>query len=202
MGIGKTWTIEEIEYLQENLGNVSINYISQKLNRTPSAIINKATRTGMGGPIIKTDYLLPNIAGKMIGKDLKTIMYWVEHKELPIVRKNIRGKKNRILIKYDTFINFLKNNQRLWDSKRVEPYALGYEPKWLLRKRELDKKTPRNSQQKWTKFDEIEAVRMREEGAAIQLIANKLNRSYASVKRKLYDIRMEDKRYGETSTKR
>lgn len=129
-------------------------------------------------------------------------MYWVEHKELPIVRKNIRGKKNRILIKYDTFINFLKNNQRLWDSKKVEPYALGYEPKWLLRKRESDKKIPRNSQQKWNKFDEIEAVKMREEGAPIQLIADKLNRSYASVKRKLYDIRMEDKRNGKTSTER
>lgn len=194
--MSKRWTNEEIEYIQENLGNVSIEYISRKLNRTAGAIINKATRLGIGGPTVKTDYLLPNIAGKMIGKDLRIIMYWIEHKKLPIIRKNIRGKKNRILIKYDIFINFLKNNQNLWDSKKVEPYALGYEPKWLIEKREIDKKNPRNSQQKWNKFDEIEAARMKKEGNQIQAIADKLNRSYASVKRKLYDIRMEEKKSG------
>lgn len=192
MGIGRTWTPEEIEYLQENLGNVSMNYLTSKLNRTQNAIIVKAIKLGIGGATIKTDYLLPNIAGKMIGKDIKTIMYWIKYKDLAFTRKNIRGNKKRVLIEYDTFIKFLKDNQNLWDSRKVEHYALGYEPKWLIEKRKIDRQKPRNSQQKWTKFDEMEAVRMKNEGNPIQIIANKLNRSYASVKRKLYDIRMKE----------
>ena len=167
-----------------------MNYLASKLNRTQNAIIVKATKLGIEGATIKTDYLLPNIAGKMIGKDIKTIMYWIKYKNLAFTRKNIRGNKKRVLIEYDTFIKFLKDNQNLWDSRKVEPYALGYEPKWLIEKRNIDRQKPRNSQQKWTKFDEMEAVRMRKEGNPIQIIANKLNRSYASVKRKLYDIRI------------
>lgn len=190
MGIGRTWTPEEIEYLQENLGNVSMNYLVSKLNRTQNSIIIKATKLGIGGATIKTDYLLPNIAGKMIGKDIKTIMYWIKYKDLAFTKKNIRGNKKRVLIEYDTFIKFLKDNQDLWDSRKVEPYALGYEPEWLIEKRKLDRQKPKKSQQKWTKFDEMEAVRMKNEGNPIQTIANKLNRSYASVRRKLYDIRM------------
>lgn len=193
MGIGRTWTSEEIEYLQENLGNVSMNYIALKLNRTPNAIVNKATRIGIGGATIKTDYLLPNIAAKMIGVDFKNIVYWIQCKNLKITRKAIRGKKKRILIEYDTFINFLKDNPNLWDSRKVEPYALGFEPKWLLEKREIDRKRPKNSQKKWSRFDEIEAERMKKEGEPLQKIADKLNRSYASVKRKLSDIRMSER---------
>lgn len=189
MGIGKTWTDREIEYLQENLGNVSIKYISKMLNRTEEAIIVKATRLGISGPTIKTDYLLPNIAAKMIGTDFNNITYWINNKDLPVIKKAIRGKKKRILIEYDTFIKFLRDNQNLWDSRKVEPYALGFESKWLIEKRTIDRQKPRNSQQRWTRFDEIEAVRMRNEGKSIQIIADKLNRSYASVKIKLYDIR-------------
>lgn len=197
MGCGRNWTPEEIEYLQENLGNVSMSYLVSKLNRTSNAIIVKATRLGLGGATIKTDYLLPNIAGKMIGKDLKTIKYWIRHKNLSFIEKNIGGNKKRILIEYDVFIKFLKNNPNLWDSRKVEPYALGQEPEWLLKKREEDRKKPRNSQQKWNRFDEIEAERMKKEGAPIQIIADKLNRSYASVKRKLYDIRMQKEKIKE-----
>ena len=51
--MGKKWKKEEIEYLQENLGNLSINYISKILNRSQDAIIVKAARLGIGGPTKK-----------------------------------------------------------------------------------------------------------------------------------------------------
>lgn len=187
--MSKRWTQKEIEYLQENLGNKNIKYIAKELNRTETAILVKATKMQIGGPTIKTDYLLPNIAAKMINVDFKTIIYWIEHKELKYIEKKIRGKKPRILIEYETFIKFLQDNPKLWDSRKVEPYSLGFETEWLINKRETDRKKPRNSQKKWTKFDEIEAKRMKKEGKPIQEIADKLNRSYPSVKRKLYDLR-------------
>ena len=188
--MSKRWTNEEIEYIRENLGNVSMSYISQKLNRTPNAIIIKATRLKIGGPTIKTEYLLPNIAAQMVGVDFASIIYWIKYKDLKIERKSIRGKK-RTLINYEDFIDFLKNNQKLWDSRKVEPYALGCEPKWLLEKRLIDRKRPKNSQNKWSKFDEIKVEKMKNEGRPIQEIADEVNRSNASVKRKLYDLRKE-----------
>ncbi len=34
---------------------------------------------------------------------------------------------------------FLKNNQEIFDSRRIEPYGLGCEPEWLHQKRLRDR---------------------------------------------------------------
>lgn len=185
----KRWTDKEIEYLQDKAGNVSMRYLSETLNRTPGAIINKLTKSGIGCPTVTTDYLLVNIAAKMIGIDYKRIKYWIKYKGLKIEQKAIRGKNKRILIDYNTFIEFLKNNQKLWDSRKVDFYSLGCEPKWLEEKRKLDRLLPRNKEKKWTIHEDVEAEGMKAKGYKIQEIANRLNRTYASVKRRLYDIR-------------
>lgn len=48
-------------------------------------------------------------------------------------------------IDFKDFIAFLKKNQSLWDSQRVELYSLGYEYEWLKKKRFEDRR------EKWKK---------------------------------------------------
>lgn len=52
----RTWKPEELEYLQERWGEVSIPTIAEKLNRTTNAIKIKACRLGLG-PVLATLYV-------------------------------------------------------------------------------------------------------------------------------------------------
>ena len=46
--MNRTWTKEEIEYLKEKWGNVSIPIQSKKLNRSVNAVKLKAVRLNLG----------------------------------------------------------------------------------------------------------------------------------------------------------
>lgn len=44
----KRWTYEEIKYLLDNYGNVSVRHIAKKLNRSVNAILVKKNRLKIG----------------------------------------------------------------------------------------------------------------------------------------------------------
>ena len=48
MGRGKTWSADELNYLRENWGNMSLHTIAQKLGRSDNAVKLKVVRSGMG----------------------------------------------------------------------------------------------------------------------------------------------------------
>ena len=56
----RTWSSEELSYLEEHWGIVSIVSIAKKLNRTENAIIVKAQRLGLGPALQSGDYITFN----------------------------------------------------------------------------------------------------------------------------------------------
>lgn len=137
---GRNWSESDLEYLRENYGNKSMSILKTKLKRTRDAIKIKATRIGLGGA--KTNgcvYINPNQMAKILKID--------RHKTLDWVKSGLMKSKFMELIRYQKihcvrftdFIEFLKNNQDLWDASRVDEYDLGYEYDWLINKREADK---------------------------------------------------------------
>ena len=48
MGIGRSWSAEEIAYLEEKWGVTSIPAIAKKLNRSINSIKCKAKKIGLG----------------------------------------------------------------------------------------------------------------------------------------------------------
>ena len=54
---GRKWTDEEKDYLCEHRGIFSITAIAEKLNRTPSAVVNESTALGIGGFTANCEYM-------------------------------------------------------------------------------------------------------------------------------------------------
>ena len=67
---GRVWKDNEVEYLQENWGCMGYKQLAKKLNRTPSAIINKSTKLGLNGITSVSDYLVLNQISKIIKNQL------------------------------------------------------------------------------------------------------------------------------------
>lgn len=78
----RNWTEEELEYLMDSWGVISIESIAKKLNRTTHAVSLKAGRLGLGpflesGEYLTLNRLLNEIFGTYVGKQY-TIKSWIE----------------------------------------------------------------------------------------------------------------------------
>ena len=137
----RTWTDDEIEYLKESWGNVSINTLKKKLNKkTIEAIKVKATRLGLGGA--KTNsfkYITACQASKLLGVDRHKVLRWIKEGKLKAKFQTLSKAQKWWCIEYEYFIEWLKNNQSLYDASKIEEYSLGYEYDWLIEKRFRDK---------------------------------------------------------------
>lgn len=90
--------------------------------------------------------------------------------------------KSRYLIKLEDFIKWLKAHQDLWDSRRLEPYALGYEPEWLVEKRKRDSEiTTKSRGTKYTPYEDALIVMYLKQDKTQKEIGALIGRSEASV---------------------
>lgn len=182
----RIWTDEELNKLKDLWGNKPIRVIARRLNRTETAVIVKAKRLKLGSPSCAGDYLNANRIAMIMGVDCRTVTgYWVDKCGLKASREVMRQGKISWLINYEAFIKWLKKNQDKWDSRKVELYALGYEPDWLIDKRQRDKEIPKRRFAKWTKTEDARAVYMFKKGKSKAEIAEALNRSACSVDHRL-----------------
>lgn len=139
----RKWTIEEEEMLKELWGKVVPKSIAKRLNRTETSIIIRAKRLNLG-PFCQ-EYLTFNNIADLLGLDPHCISDTWKSKGL-----KYKKYKNKYLVKVENLLKFMKENQDLWDSRKLEPLIFGKEPKWLKEKRELDKTKPKNKFVKWT----------------------------------------------------
>ncbi|MCH5201543.1 MAG: hypothetical protein J1F60_11365, partial [Oscillospiraceae bacterium] len=80
MGAGKGWKTEELEYLQDNWGTVSIPGIAKHLGRSIDAVKLKAQRIGLGRHLHSGVLLTLNQLCNAFGKN---ITYKVKHRWIP-----------------------------------------------------------------------------------------------------------------------
>lgn len=139
-----TWTPEEDAVLEEFWGSSTPQYIAKKLGRTTVAVIQRVKLRKLGSFTSVGVYINRYQAAQMVGIDYKVfVRNWEVNHGLCFKKKRVRSDvKTQYLIKLDDFIEWLEEHQDLWDSRRVEPYALGYEPEWLVEKRFRDSKNP------------------------------------------------------------
>lgn len=139
----KNWTKKEEEILKELWGEKTPSSIAKKLKRTETAIVVRAKKLKLG-PYCQ-EYLAFNNIADLVGLDSHCISETWKNKGL-----KYKKYKNKYLVKLENLLKFMKENQDLWDSRKLEPLILGKEPKWLKEKRELDKKQPKNKFARWT----------------------------------------------------
>jgi hypothetical protein len=140
----KAWSDNEKCYLHNAWGELAIKKIAKELGRSVDAVRIKAWKIGLNLNSYN-DYISCRFAGIMIGVNTKKIIEWVKRRGLPC-KPVVKKSKIYWNIKYDCFIRFLRLNQDLWDSRKVEPYALGQEYDWLKAKRETDRLIMQNAE--------------------------------------------------------
>lgn len=185
------WTTDEDNLLQEMWGNSSPQTIAGKLGRTTIAVVQRSKVKKLGSFTGVGVYINRNQAAQMVGVDYKVLVRnWEPNHNLRFVKKKIRtNKKSQYLISLDSFIKWLEKHQDLWDSRKMEPYALGYEPEWLVEKRKRDNELinkPRGT--KFTPREDSLIVMYLKMNKTQREIAEILNRSKSSVNARIMKL--------------
>ncbi len=186
-----TWTKEEDELLEEMWGTSTPQSIASKVGRSTVAVIQRVKVRNLGAFTEVGVYINRNQAAQMVGVDYKVLTRnWEANHGLCFKQKKVRSDmKSQYLIKLENFIKWLKNHQELWDSRKMEPYALGIEPEWLADKRKRDSENtnkPRGT--KYTRKEDSLIVMYLKMDKTQKEIGELLNRSEASVNARIMKL--------------
>lgn len=141
VGQKPNWTKDELAYLSERWGNVSVPAIAKKLGRSVEAVKLKAGRLGLGDQRLSGDYISLNqlliaVRGSNAGGGYITTS-WVKKRGLPVHTKKIVNKSIRVVY-IDEFWQWAEKNRSYIDFTKFEPLALGKEPAWVAEQRKKD----------------------------------------------------------------
>lgn len=194
MGLGRTWTQEEKDYLQDKWGTISINSIAKNLNRSVVAVQNQRQRLGLGAFLDSSERITFNTLMKALGitagSGYKSIS-WVKNRELPLVKLK-RGKQTFRMVDIDAFWKWAEKNQSFLDFSNFERYALGAEPDWVESKRTRDivkVSEWKPNKAKWTKQeDDYLLLLLKQYKYGYAEIAEKLHRTCGAVQRRIVDL--------------
>lgn len=182
----KKWTKKEIEFLEENIERTD-RYLSKKLNRSIKSI--KRKKHGMK----LKDYtiLTASEVARILKVDVKTIIRW-NKLGLKMKKNNPEKVCSPFRIKTDELLKFLKKNQKLWNASKLDLYALGVEPKWLIEKRKEDYK--KIWFKKWTKEEDARLIFLRNQGKGCIDIGKELGRTSEAISKRYCKLYYERKK--------
>jgi hypothetical protein len=184
-GLGKKiWSEMEVDYLKENIGMMKISTMAEKLDRSENSIVLKAKRLGIANTKSHQGYLNVAELAKLIGKDRKVVSYWTKNCGLQMYRRITRSERSFCFIKPEEFWEWALDNQEKLNFQNIEPNSIPPEPDWVREVRmtqEVKEKVYKN----WTTKEMQKLIELKLLGLDEDKIAKNLNRSSASIKRKL-----------------
>lgn len=163
---GKDWSKAELDYLQEVWGEKTIPQIAKHLGRSINAVKIKAQRIGYTGQKWYGGMMSARKVSELLGVDVHAVCdYWIPKCGLKGKPKRLgESKKTTTIIMFEDLLEWLKTHQELWDSRRVELFALGMEYDWLVEKRQADALLPARKAQKWTPEEDARLIDMFKRG--------------------------------------
>lgn len=190
----KQYTQEEIEYIFEKWGNVSINSMATFLNRTPNAVRQKALKLGCdkflnsGDRYVTKHQLFVSLGLASAGDTYKNTS-WIKNRGLP-THKLKRLNQTFDVVYIDEFWEWAEKNQSFLDFSRFEKYMLGPEPEWVNQKRKRDynraqkiKATP------WTKQEDERLLKLLREYKYYYVDLSKmLGRTEGGIQRRICEL--------------
>lgn len=187
----KPWTKEELDYLSDSWGTVTIPKIAENLGRSVNAIKLKATRIGLGRHIHSGTYITVNQLAIAIKHDYWTVKNWAKY-GLKIRNRRSVNKSYKV-VEIEDFWKWAESHKPLIHFDRIEPLILGAEPKWVqeARRAAFNGKT---SRAKWMATeDEILTRMLAQYKYSVGEIATALNRTEGAVKRRIYDLKLKQR---------
>lgn len=188
MGRNRHWTEEELEYLQDRWGTVSIKGIAKGINRSINAVKLKAQRIGLGDPKMHYDGITISQLSKALNVSYSTVKNWIENHNFPVKEKLFAIEEKVKVVTYEDFWKWAEEHKQMIDFSKVEKNILGAEPDWVDIKRGADKIGSRKA----TKWTEEEDKLLRSMVNAYQYtyseIAKALGRTEGACKRRLMEL--------------
>lgn len=190
---GRKWTEEEVAYLEERWGVVSVDVIANKLNRTVISVRKKASLLNLGKWInniqhIKFRELIMALGYSESGycylkKKLKTL-------EFPIAVKKVSKMKVEV-VDIEEFWKWAEQNKNELNFANFNEGCLGKEPDWVKEKRIADKMNPAKTKVKkrWTKEeDNLLIAKVKSNTYTYKMLSEDLVRSENAIKRRLMNL--------------
>jgi hypothetical protein len=186
----RLWSEEELQYLEEKWGNVCIDYIAKKLDRSKYAIRIKADKLKLGDSRLSGDKISLNQFSKATGICVYTIKErWMKHGFKVSKIKQGRFKTNKIDL--NEFWKWAEKNKELVNLAKWEEGILGVEPDWVKEKRKADLMNPSktNWNRKWTpEEDKLLEEKLKLYRYTYKNLSEEFNRTESAIKRRIYDL--------------
>jgi len=193
----KKWTKQDIEYLVDNWGYVSIGTIASNLNRSISAINIKKNKLKLGAFLNSGEYITFNQLSIALGRNTisnYTMISWVKNRNFPVKTKYVNRCKFRIVYLSD-FWKWAEKNRTFIDFAKVEKNILGKEPDWAKEQRTTDlikrskvKCTP------WTKEEDLYLHNLLKMFKYSHTdLSKRLHRSEGAIQRRICDLGLKER---------
>ncbi len=194
MGRHRGWTIEDINYLDDNWGKVSIDGIAKGLNRSVNAVLIKAQRRGLGRHLYGDSRVSLHQLIVALGMTDGYFAHRLMKAGCPVEHHRVRKCRFKV-IDIEKFWSWAEQNKRMLDFSKFEINALGKEPEWVNDKRTEDVRNfirPHNS--KWTPIEDnmLKTILPLYKYTYADL-RKKFNRSEGAIKRRILDLGLKER---------
>lgn len=192
MGKGKNFTPDEVTYIEEKWGSMSIANIAKKIGRSYDSIKNKSSEMGLTDPRFMGDGITINQLSKALNMDYRRLLHWIEKYGMPAKGKIFAKESKVLFIRYTAFWDWAEENKHVVNFAKMEKGAIGAEPNWVKDKRKIDIQSTNKSTNNdidWSLMDDkklLSLVNMQRYNY-IDLV-NIFNRSATAIKRRLYEL--------------
>lgn len=186
------WPKDQVEYLEEKWGTVSLKFMAKQLGKSVNAVKLKAARLGLGRNYFSYDGITIHQLALAINTDYKILKNWIDKYGFPAKKKIFANKKQISVVRYEDFWGWAEQHKHLLNLTRIEPNILGPEPEWVKEKRKADQLKDNKGCRPWTKEDDRLLISMvKAYRYTYPEIAKSLRRSEGAVKRRLHDLNIK-----------
>lgn len=195
--MNRKWTKEDVEYLKEKWGNVSISSLAKKLNRSVNAVKLKTKRLGLGPMLENGSYVTLNqVAIALTGRNFSSYYKksWIENRGMPVHNKKVINNTFKIIY-LDEFWKWAEKNRSFLDFSKMEPLALGKEPEWVNEQRKKDyKSNALQRKDQWTPYEDDKLrYLLKQQKYGYAEVADILHRSEGAIQRRCTDLGIRDR---------
>ena len=192
MGIGRTWTLQEERYLQENWGTLSVETLAKNLERSENAVIVRKCKLGLGAFLDNGDYVTWNQLMRAIGyrnANSYQLISWVEKRGCPVHTKRVNNNSFKIILLDEWWI-WAEENRDLLDFSKFEENVLGMEPEWVKKQRRHDiEKNRKYIKTPWTRAEDDKLRRLVEKQKyTYDELSKMLRRTNGAIQRRCCDL--------------
>ena len=194
----RKWTQEEIDYLQENYGKISIPSLAKNLGKSVNAIKVMRDRLGLGAFLMNGEYISLNQLTLAVTGGAKSYRYqmvsWVKNRGLPVHTKKVENCSFRVVY-LEEFWKWAEQNRSFLDFSKMEPLILGEEPPWVAEQRMKDAWAFAHQRKDPWATEEDSRLRMllRQHKYGYKELSEILHRSAGAIQRRVLDLGIKER---------